>query len=39
MTMQSEHKGRGLSKTVWVQPVLFTVVILILIAVCWKYVW
>ena len=39
MTMQSEHKGGGLSKNVWVQPVLFTVVILILIALCWRCVW
>jgi hypothetical protein len=39
MTIPSEHKGGGLFNNAWAQPVLFTAVILILIALCWRYVW
>ena len=39
MTIRSEHKGGGLSDNAWVQPVLFIAVLVILIAMSWRYVW
>jgi hypothetical protein len=39
MTMQHDSQARRLVNKMWVQPVLFTVAIVILIALAAKYVW
>lgn len=39
MAMQSENKGHGLASKVSVQMITLAVVVVIIIAVAWKYVW
>ena len=39
MTMQHENQVRRLASTAWVQLILGTVVVVILIALAAKYVW
>ena len=39
MTMQHDSQARRLANKMWVQPVLFTVAVVILIALAAKYVW
>ena len=40
MTIQSEYKkGRGLFENVWIQPALLTAMLVILMAMSWRYVW
>jgi hypothetical protein len=39
MTIQSEYKGRGLSENVWIQPALFTAMLVLFIAMSWRFVW
>ena len=38
MTMQSDNKGHSPAKT-WAELSLMTVVVVILIALAWRYVW
>ena len=39
MTMQSEHKVHDLAKNVAVQMTALAVMVVILVAVAWMYVW